>query len=148
MRGSLNLRIEMENGDCEVFLQFEKDGFSGVGNAAFSSAQLEKFANDLARFPLEAPLPFLTGGYWVSNGNEKILVMECLSISVRSAEPCGRITLQVKAATPCEDLSNIAPQHTASAEIQADYEQLRSISEGIKSMLNGWNDVFIFEEQS
>ncbi|MGO4703925.1 hypothetical protein [Dyella sp. 2RAB6] len=130
------------DGSCELSIELQSGRFSGRGSAYFDPEFLLRKGRDFAAYPLPEEGVELIGGHLDKNDLSK-LRWRHVDVSARSTGLLGQIGLRVSVAEPSDDGKGI--RSYVFIEIETDYSQLSTLSEGLIALAEGRNDSFAME---
>jgi len=139
MRDFLVLKLQEDSdGTAELFVQFKRGEFSGLGSAWFNTRDVRAFGEKVAgTYPIpQGEEIAIAGGYWSSDDPPRVREAHA-AIRIYAIGSSGRLGVQVKVAEPSYDCNRPESLSSASAEIETKYEQLRAFGKDIVAMTLG-----------
>jgi hypothetical protein len=128
-RNYIKLSLD-DHGDstCELFVEFETDGFSGASSGYVGISQIEEFAQKLFAYPLPTnELIKLEGGH----GNGEINI----SIKFYSISSTGKLGCSVHTVTPSGWAHRPESQLAANGELTTGYNELEKFAKELQALV-------------
>jgi hypothetical protein len=138
MRDALRLTYEPDSdGTGKLIAEVRSKGFSGISSAWFSAQDLIEFAHVLANaYPLRAERPvMLRGGF--SNRLRNELSDIHVGLEFYPIGSVGLVGCRVSLSTSKHDHERPLSQSLVAAELETNYEPLRSFAQSIEMLANG-----------
>ncbi|HVJ18341.1 MAG TPA: hypothetical protein VM686_23135 [Polyangiaceae bacterium] len=128
------------DGSGKLCVHVVVDRFSGEGGAYFGIEELERFAEQIAAYPLPAERRVsLAGGYWSSTEPGK-LEDEHLGLEVYPVGRRGQIGVRARVATVIASNERSGSQNSAQIELLTTYEPMSRFARELTALVHGRAD--------
>ena len=119
------------HGFGELLAEASAKPFAGQGSAYLQIADIQEFADQIAKYPLTSGEPISISGRYFSSG-EPNLSIQVYPISLR-----GYVGVRVHLASEINQGQHLTAQNKASIEIVTTYEPLKRFSDNLKALVHG-----------
>lgn len=134
----LSLAID-DDQSCKLVLEYQLDGFQGLGSAWFNLGDVSTFFESISAFPLQSDKQYrLAGGYFNADGSA--LKEQHLLIEVAQRTQAGKLRLGLGAATPINDDHSF---HSSKSSLCITYQELAQLAGGGAALCQGICEEFI-----
>jgi hypothetical protein len=147
-RDNLSLRFDNDSdGTGKLLASVRFRGFAGHGGAWFGVAELEKFANAMAGYPISSDKRTeIAGGFWKKDASGE-LQQEHLAIAVYRIGHRGQVGVQLRLAGELWDGDRPESQSTLQVEFLTTHQPLSDFSRQLLALIRGEAQVAILEAE-